>query len=257
MESGGLITRELRRYQRQIAVPEIGVAGQEKLKKANILVVGAGGLGCPVLQYLAAAGVGKIGIVEFETVNESDLHRQILYGSLDVGRLKSIIVKDKINLMNDLVTLEIFNLKLESKNALDIIRKYDLVIDATNDTSTNYLINDSSVIFNKPMVHGSVIRHVGQVSVFNHLGGPTYRCYKPFKKKSETHSEKAESGLFGVLPGITGAYMATEAVKIITGLGDVLSGKVLYFNIIDNKYNLINIDNIPANHNISALQDIY
>lgn len=249
--------RELRRYQRQIAVPEIGVKGQEKLKKADVLVVGAGGLGCPVLLYLAAAGVGKIGIVEFETVNEADLHRQVLYGSLDVGRLKSIIVKDKINLMNDLVTLEIFNLKLESKNALDIIRKYDLVIDATNDIPTNYLINDSAVILDKPMVHGAVIRHLGQVSVFNLNGGPTYRCYKPSKKKSNLQTEKVESGLVGVLPGLTGAYMATEAIKIITGLGDIISGKVLFFNSIDNKYNLINIDNIPENHNISALQNNY
>jgi molybdopterin/thiamine biosynthesis adenylyltransferase len=252
-----LSPKELRRYQRQIMIPEIGIEGQEKLKNASVLIVGAGGLGCPVLQYLTAAGIGKIGVVEFDMVDENNLQRQILYGSLDIGKLKSIIVKDRLEYLNDLVSIKILNLKFIAKNALGIVSEYDLVIDATDNYTTRYIINDACVILNKPMVHGAIYIHEGQVSVFNYRGGPTYRCYNPYNNIKYLDPEPGDTGLFGVLPGITGTYMASEAIKIITGIGDVLSGNMLYFNILNNNTYMIHINNIPENHNIKELQNDY
>jgi molybdopterin/thiamine biosynthesis adenylyltransferase len=257
MDSEALIPKELRRYRRQIMIPEIGIDGQENLKRASVLIVGAGGIGCPVLQYLSAAGIGRIGIVEFGMVDENNLQRQILYGSQDVGKLKSIIVKDRLKHLNDLIQLEIYNLKLVSKNALGIINGYDIIIDATDNYSTRYLINDACVILNKPMVHGSIYVHEGQVSVFNYRGGPTYRCYNPCDSKHYLNPESSETGLFGVVPGLTGTYMASETIKIFTGIGDVLSGKVLYFNLLNNTNYIIHIGNISDNHNIRELQNDY
>lgn len=238
-------------------IPEVGIDGQEKLRKASVLVVGAGGLGCPVLQYLTAAGVGRLGIVEFDMVNENNLQRQILYGSLDVGKLKSIIVKDRLKYLNEFVTLEIFNLKLVSKNALEILTGFDIIIDATDNYSARYLINDACVILNKPMVHGAIYKYEGQVSVFNYSGGPTYRCFNPNDNNEYINPPPSETGLFGVLPGITGTYMASEAIKVITRIGDVLSGNLLYFNILTNNSYIIHIDNIAENHNIRELQSEY
>ena len=174
-----LTPREIRHYSRQIMLPEIGTNGQEKLKRAKVLVVGAGGLGCPVLQYLAAAGVGKIAIAEFDTVNETNLQRQVLYGSGDLGKLKSIIAANRIELLNNLIETEKINLRIDASNSLPVIKDFDIVVDATDNYETRYIINDSCVILNKPMVHGAVYKYEGQVSVFNYLGGPTYRCYNP------------------------------------------------------------------------------
>jgi molybdopterin/thiamine biosynthesis adenylyltransferase len=257
MDSSTLTPKELRRYHRQIMIPDVGVEGQEKLRKASVLIVGAGGLGCPVLQYLTAAGVGRLGVVEFDMVNENNLQRQILYGSLDVGKLKSIIAKDRLLYLNDNVTFEIFNLKLVAKNALEILSGFDLIIDATDNHAARYLINDACVIMNKPMIHGAIYLHEGQISVFNYLGGPTYRCFNPFNNKKNLNPEPSETGLFGVLPGITGTYMASEAIKIITGIGEVLFGKILYFNILTNYNYIIHIDNIPENHDIRELRSDY
>jgi molybdopterin/thiamine biosynthesis adenylyltransferase len=252
MESRNLSPREIRRYGKQIMLSEIGLEGQERLKASSVLVVGAGGLGCPVLQYLTAAGLGKIGIVEFDRVDETNLQRQVLYGSMDVGKLKSIIVRDRLNHLNSLVSLEIINLRLEANNAMRIIRDFDIVIDATDNYETRYIISDACVILGKPMVHGSIYKYEGQVSVFNYRGGPTYRCYNPFdKSKAAKNPKPADVGLMGVLPGITGTSMANEVIKIITGTGEVLSGKVLIFNIMNNSFRTIGIKSNPENHKMT------
>lgn len=254
MDGEILSAREIRRYRKQIMIPEIGVTGQEKIKQAKILVVGAGGLGCPVLQYLTAAGIGKIGIAEFDMVDETNLQRQVLYGSTDVGKLKSIIAKSTLEHLNCIVDFEIFNLRIDASNSLKILTNFDVIIDATDNLEARYILNDSCIILNKPLVHGSIFKYEGMISVFNYKGGPTYRCYNPyFPDKEFKNPLPAEVGLFGVLPGITGAYMANEAIKIITGTGDILSGKALLINISKNSFNTFSIKNIPENHDINKL----
>ena len=255
MEYEILTPREIRRYSKQIMIPEIGIKGQEKLRQAKVLVVGAGGLGCPVLQYLTAAGVGKIGIAEFDMVDESNLQRQVLYGSDDVGKLKSIIAKNRLEHLNSLVEFEIFNLRFDASNSLNILKNFDIIVDATDNFDARYIINDSCVILNKPMVHGSIYKYEGMISVFNFKGGSTYRCYNPGKDRKFKNPLPAQVGLFGVLPGITGTYMANEAIKIITGTGEILSGRVLLFNILKNTFTAFSINNIPGNHNIKDLKD--
>jgi molybdopterin/thiamine biosynthesis adenylyltransferase len=252
-----LSPREIRRYHKQIIIPEIGVEGQEKLKKSRVLVVGAGGLGCPVLQYLTAAGVGKVAIAEFDMVDEANLQRQILYGSDDVGKLKSIIAKNRLEHLNSLVEIEIFNLRLDSGNSLRIMKDFDVIVDATDNIETRYSINDSCVILNKPMVHGAIYKSEGQVSVFNYKGGATYRCFNPFSDTAVfKNPAPAGVGLLGVLPGITGTFMANEVIKIITDSSHVLDGKVLLFNILDYSFHIINVKNIPENHNIKILSNL-
>lgn len=247
-----LSPRELRRYSKQIRIPEIGIEGQERLKKASVLVIGAGGLGCPVLQYIVAAGIGRVGIAEFDTVSEENLQRQILYGSNDVGKLKSIIAKNMLENLNPLVSLEAFNLRIDTLNALSVFRDFDIIVDATDNLETRYIINDACVILGKPMVHGAIFKYEGEVSVFNYQGGPTYRCFNPFSSKKDARNPvPAEVGIVGVLPGITGTLMANEIIKIITGTGKILSGKVLLLNISENTFHLISIKNIPDNHIVS------
>jgi molybdopterin/thiamine biosynthesis adenylyltransferase len=253
-EGNILSSREVRRYYKQTMIPEIGIEGQEKLKQSKVLVIGAGGLGCPILQYLTVAGIGKVGIVEFDMVNETNLQRQVLYGSTDVGKLKSIIAKSRLEHLNSLGRCEIFNLRLDTSNALNIIKEYDIIVDATDNLETRYIINDSCIILNKPMVHGSIYKFEGVVSVFNYNGGPTYRCYNPEPVNREyKNPPPAEVGLLGVLPGITGTYMANEVIKIITGTGHILSGKVLLINTLYNTFKLFTVNNIPENHNIKEL----
>jgi len=254
MEDNILSPSEIRRYNRQIIIPEIGTTGQEKLKLAKVVVIGAGGLGCPVLQYLAAAGVGKIFIVEFDLVDETNLQRQVLYGSVDVGKLKSIIAKNRLENLNSYGEFNIFNLRLDKSNALNILKNFDLVVDATDNLESRYIINDACVIHNIPMVHGAIYKYEGVVSVFNYKGGPTYRCYNASAvNKKDKNPLPADVGLLGVLPGITGTYMANEVIKIITETGEVLSGKVLLFNILNNTFNTFYVNNIPENHNIRDL----
>jgi adenylyltransferase/sulfurtransferase len=254
MESPFLTQREIRRYSRQIMVPEIGLKGQENLKKASVLVVGAGGLGCPVLQYLTVSGVGRITIVEFDKVDETNLQRQVLYGTSDVGKLKSIIAKSRLEHLNSNVNFEILNLRLDAFNALETISNSDVIVDATDNLETRYIINDACVILNKPMVHGSIYKFEGLVSVFNYKGGPTYRCYNPSGTGGNySNPLPAEVGLLGVLPGITGTYMANEVIKIITETGGVLSGKILLMNILNNTFKTFTVNNIPENHNIRNL----
>ena len=253
-----LSPREIRRYSRQIMLPEIGIPGQEKLKRARVLVIGAGGLGCPVLQYLAAAGTGRIAIAEFDMVSETNLQRQVLYGSDDVGKLKSIIATNRVEHLNNLIETDRINLKIDTSNSLRILNDYDVVVDATDNFRARYIINDSCVILGKPMVHGAIYKYEGQVSVFNYQGGPTYRCYNPqIKGQDFKNPQPAEVGLFGVLPGITGTLMANEVIKIITETGNVLSGKVLIFNINDYSFNSLEVEVIPENHNITQLRNEY
>lgn len=253
-----LSQREIRRYARQIMLAEIGIPGQEKLKQAKVIVIGAGGLGCPVLQYLAAAGIGRIAIAEFDMVNESNLQRQVLYGSDDIGKLKSIIATNRVEHLNDLINTDRINLKIDTSNSLRVLKEFDVVVDATDNLQSRYIINDSCVILGIPMVHGAIYKYEGQVSVFNYRGGPTYRCYNPqVKNRDFKNPQPAESGLLGVIPGITGIFMANEVIKIITGSGNVLSGKVLIFNIYDYSFNIMEIINILENHNITQLRDEY
>lgn len=255
MDNSILSPREIRRYGKQIAIPEIGIKGQEKLKEAKVLVVGAGGLGCPVLQYLTAAGVGTIGIAEFDLVDENNLQRQVLYRSDDVGKLKSIIVKDRLGLLNPLVNLEIFNLRIDTSNSRKIVQNYDIIVDATDNLSSRYIINDACVSTDKPMVHGAIYKYEGVISVFNYKRGATYRCYNPETKKADYKNPiPAEVGLIGVLPGIIGSYMANEVIKIITGNGEILSGKVLLINILKNTFSKVAVKNIPENHNITKIK---
>jgi molybdopterin/thiamine biosynthesis adenylyltransferase len=250
-----LSEREIRRYSKHIFIPEIGLAGQEKLKQAKVLIVGAGGLGCPILQYLTAAGIGKIGIIEFDKVDETNLQRQLLYGSLDVGKLKSIIAKDRLEYLNPFVDLEIFNLRLDATNALPVTKNFDIIVDATDNYETRYVINDSCVILDKPMVYGAINKFEGEVSVFNYNGGPTYRCYNQADVKNSYKNSKPENtGIFGALYGITGTFMANEVIKIITGTGIVISGKTLIFNIMENIFRTVSIINVPENHNIKELK---
>ena len=255
MDNNILSPREIRRYNKQIMIPEIGVKGQEKLKQAKVLVIGAGGLGCPVLQYLTAAGIGTIGIAEFDMVAESNLQRQLLYGSADVGKLKSIIAKDRLEHLNPLVNLEILNIRVDSSNSHRILQNYNIIVDATDNLSARYTINDACVTLDKPMVHGAIYKYEGSVSVFNYQGGATYRCYNPeTKEKNFKNPLPSEVGLLGVLPGIIGSFMANEVIKIITGAGEILSGKVLLINILNNTFNTITITNIPENHNLKSLE---
>jgi molybdopterin/thiamine biosynthesis adenylyltransferase len=255
MEHEILTPREIRRYSKQIMISGIGIKGQEKLKNARILVIGAGGLGCSVLQYLTVAGAGTVGIAEFDMVDESNLQRQVLYGSNDVGKLKSIIAKNRLEHLNSFVNIEIFNLRIDSSNALNTLEDFDVIVDATDNFEARYIINDACVILNKPMVHGSIYRYEGMVSVFNYKGGATYRCYNPSPPdKKYRNPAPAEVGLFGVLPGITGTMMANEVIKIITETGKVLGGKILIFNTLNNTFNTFSVINIRENHEIKNLQ---
>jgi len=239
-------------------IPEIGIRGQELLKKAAVIVIGAGGIGCPVLQHLASGGVGRLTIMDHDFVDEQNLQRQFLYNSNDVGKLKTVIARSQLEQLNPLITVEALNLKLVASNSLQILKKYDIVVDATDNIGARYLINDSCVILGKPMVHGAVYKFEGQVSVFNFMGGPTYRCYNPIENFNELKDQAPEeTGLMSVLTGITGTIMANEVIKIITGTGKVLTGQLLLFNILTNSFHLLNIRNIPENHLIKELQSYH
>lgn len=232
---------EVRRFQRHIIIPGLGEEGQLKLKNASVLVIGAGGLGCPALQYLTAAGIGKIGLVDFDLVNETNLPRQILYGSSDIGKLKSIISKQRLTKINPNAEFHVFNIKVDRKNATDIIENYDIIVDATDNYESRYIINDACVLAGKPMVHGAIYQFEGQVSVFNYKGGPTYRCYNPEQSGEYNNPLPSETGMINILPGITGTYMANEVIKIILDMGDILSGEILIFNILNNKHHLFKV----------------
>ncbi|MDQ6477014.1 HesA/MoeB/ThiF family protein [Dyadobacter sp. LHD-138] len=228
---------ERKRYSRQIILSEMGLTGQEKLKAAKVLVIGAGGLGCPVLQYLTAAGVGTIGVIDNDTVDITNLHRQILYAAADVGKCKAETAVAKLSAMNPFVNLIAIPVRLDEENATEIISGYDIVIDGSDNFPTRYLANDMCVALNKPLVFGSILRFEGQVSVFNYNNGPTYRCLFP---EAEEGDNCEVAGVIGILPGIIGTYMANEAIKIICGIGEILSGKLLVISALNNTINIFN-----------------
>jgi sulfur-carrier protein adenylyltransferase/sulfurtransferase len=230
-----LSQEEKKRYSRQIQLAELKTEGQQKLQDAKVLVVGAGGLGCPVLQYLAAAGVGTIGIVDFDLVEETNLHRQVLYATADVGKSKAEIASKRILEQNPLVKVEIFNTKLDNSNALKIISNYQIVLDCSDNFETRYAINDACVYLNKPFVYAGIHKFEGQLSVFNlDKESPTYRCVFPEKGEDEIIINCSITGVIGTLPGILGTMQANEVIKIITGIGEVCSGKMLLFNALNN-----------------------
>lgn len=238
---------ELLRYNRQIRLPEIGEAGQEKLKSSRVLVIGAGGLGCPVLQYLTAVGVGTIGIVDFDKVDESNLQRQILYSVDDVGKLKVDCAVHKLTRQNPHVRFITYNLQLTNQNAIDIIKNYDIIVDGTDNYATRYLLNDACVLLDKPWIYGSIHRFEAQISVFNYLNknkikGPTYRCLFPSPPLLELEDNCSEIGVLGVLPGIVGMLQANETIKIITEIGDILSGELLILNALNLQFHTIGIE---------------
>lgn len=220
------------RYSRHVILSEIGESGQKKINSSKVLVIGSGGLGCPVLQYLAAAGVGTIGIVDNDTVDISNLQRQVLFGKSALGMNKAEAAKERLSDINDELDYQIYPVKLTNRNALDIVSKYDIVVDGTDNFATRYLINDACVILGKPLVYGSIFKFEGQVSVFNYKGGATYRCLFPSPPDPGTVPSCSEVGVLGVLPGLIGTMQANEVLKIILGLGDVLSGKLMMFNAL-------------------------
>lgn len=220
------------RYSRQIALPEIGIVGQQKLQNASVLVIGAGGLGCPVLQNLAAAGVGSIGIVDGDQVEETNLHRQLLYTLKDCGKSKAITAAQAIVELNPDVNLRIFNTFFNEQNAFEIVNGYDIIVDCTDTVGIRYLINDVSVHEKIPVVYASIYKFEGQVSVFNYKNGPSYRCLFPQKEGLNTVANCAASGVLGVLPNALGSFQATEVLKMILEIGEVLSGKVLVYDAL-------------------------
>lgn len=221
------------RYNRQIILPEIGEEGQQQLSKAKVLVIGAGGLGASILPYLASAGIGEIGIVDDDTVEVSNLHRQVIYKTSAVGKSKAEEAKLMISELNPEIKVIAFAEKLSGKNAISLFEKYDIIVDATDNISIKYLINDACLVTNKPMVYGSIFRFQGQVSVFNFKSGPTYRCLYPDENTNALNCEDA--GVIGITVGIIGMLQANEVIKMIIGIGEVLSGKILVYNILKNE----------------------
>lgn len=221
------------RYNRQIILPEIGESGQDKLSKAKVLVIGAGGLGAAILPYLAAAGVGEIGIVDDDVIEVSNLHRQVIYKSSAVGKYKAEEAKLMIAELNPLVKVNAITEKLSGKNAISLFEKYNIIVDATDNIEIKYLINDACLVANKPMVYGSIFRFQGQVSVFNYQNGPTYRCLYPDENSNAASCEDA--GVIGITVGIIGMLQANEVIKMILEIREVLSGKILVYNILNNE----------------------
>jgi len=237
---------EIRRYSRHLILPEVGLAGQKKIKAASVLCIGAGGLGSPIAMYLAAAGIGKIGIVDFDTVDFSNLQRQILHTDADVGRSKAESAKETINGINPHCEVVIHNTRISSENALDLIRPYDIVVDGTDNFATRYLTNDACVILKKPNVYGSILRFEGQASVFApHLGGPCYRCLYPEPPPPGMVPSCAEGGVLGVLPGIVGCIQATEILKLAIGKGTSLVGRLVLFDALKMEFKELKLRRDP------------
>jgi len=234
LESAGpdLSREEIQRYSRHLVLPEVGLDGQRRLKSARVLVVGVGGLGSPASMYLAAAGVGTLGLVDFDAVEFSNLHRQILHGTPDVGRAKLASARARLAAINPEVQLDLHDAMLSSKNALEIIRAYDVVVDGTDNFATRYLVNDACVLTGRPNVYGSIFRFEGQASVFAVKGGPCYRCLHPEPPPEGLVPNCAEGGVLGVLPGVIGTIQATEAIKLVLGVGEPLVGRFLIYDAL-------------------------
>ncbi len=259
-----LTREEVARYSRHLIIPDLGVDGQKRLKNARVLVIGAGGLGSPTLLYLAAAGVGTIGIVEFDVVDESNLQRQIIHGQSDIGRSKAQSARDAIREVNPLVEVRLHELRLEPGNAVNLFRQYDLILDGTDNFATRYLVNDAAVLAGKPYVWGSIYRFEGQVSVFwedapdgpdGQKQGLNYRDLYPEPPPPGMVPSCAEGGVLGILCASIASVMGTEAIKLITGIGETLLGRLMVYDALDMSYRTIKIRKDPATPKITELID--
>lgn len=241
-----LTNEEIARYSRHLIIPEVGMAGQERLKAARVLVVGTGGLGSPVALYLAAAGVGTIGLVDYDTVDASNLHRQIIHGESDIGRRKVDSAREAIAEVNPHVAVQLHDTALTSDNALEIISDYDLVVDGTDNFPTRYLVNDACVLLGKPNVYGSIFRFEGQVAVFYAQQGPCYRCIFPEPPPPGMVPNCAEGGVLGVLCGTIGSAQGTEAVKLICGIGEPLVGRLTLYDALEMRWTTVKVNKDPS-----------
>ena len=244
--------KELARYSRHVTIPEFGKEGQERLKRSKVLVIGTGGLGAPALLYLTAAGVGEIGIVDFDKVEDSNLQRQVLFGTEDIGRPKTTVAKEKLENLNPYVKINIHETQLTSENALDIFKEYDIVADGTDNFPTRYLVNDACVFTGIPNVYASIFRFEGQASVFNYtdengVTGPNYRDLYPSPPPPGLVPSCAEGGVLGVLPGIIGSIQATEVIKILSGAGNPLSGRFFIFDALNFETRTLKVEKDPNN----------
>ncbi|MDB9312693.1 molybdopterin-synthase adenylyltransferase MoeB [Spirulina sp. CS-785/01] len=255
LEEIQLTKEEYERYSRHIILPEVGLEGQKRLKAATVLCIGTGGLGSPLLLYLAAAGIGRIGIVDFDVVDHSNLQRQVIHGTSWVGKPKIESAKNRILEINPYCQIDLYNTRLSSDNALDIFKPYDVVIDGTDNFPTRYLTNDACVLLDKPNVYGSIFRFEGQATVFNYEGGPNYRDLYPEPPPPGMVPSCAEGGVLGVLPGIVGTIQATEAIKVILGADTTLSGRLLLFNALEMKFRELKLRPNPERPVIEKLID--
>jgi len=255
---------EMSRYNRHIIIPEFGLEAQQKLKASKVLVIGSGGLGSPVLLYLAAAGIGTIGIVDFDVVDDSNLQRQVLFGVGEVGQPKVEAAKKRLESLNPHINLKVYNTQLTSKNALDLIKEYDVVADGTDNFPTRYLVNDACVLLGKTNVYASIFQFEGQVSVFNYINGkgevgPNYRDLYATPPPAGLVPSCAEGGVLGVLPGIIGSLQALEVIKVVTGVGEVLSGRFFSFDALNFESRTFNIrrnPNNPLNGNNPTIKEL-
>ena len=245
-DTPALTSEELVRYSRHLILPGVGTTGQRRLKQARVLVVGAGGLGSPIALYLAAAGIGHLGIIDSDVVDRTNLQRQILHGTSDIGRRKTDSATDRLEEINPNVAVTRHDVKLASANALEILADYDIVVDGTDNFPTRYLVNDACVILGKPNVHGSIIRFEGQASVFGHESGPCYRCLFREPPPPGMVPSCAEGGVFGVVPGLVGSVQATETIKLVLGVGDTLSGRLLLIDAMRMRFRVIQIRRDPS-----------
>ncbi|MBE9000536.1 MULTISPECIES: molybdopterin-synthase adenylyltransferase MoeB [unclassified Nostoc] len=243
------------RYSRHLILPEVGLEGQKRLKAASVQCIGTGGLGSPLLLYLAAAGIGRIGIVDFDVVDTSNLQRQVIHGTSWVGKPKIESAKNRIHEINPYCQVDLYETRLTSENALEILEPYDIVVDGTDNFPTRYLVNDACVLLNKPNVYGSILRFEGQATVFNYQGGPNYRDLFPEPPPPGMVPSCAEGGVLGILPGIIGLIQATETVKIILGQGNTLSGRLLLYNALDMKFRELKLRPNPIRPVIEKLVD--
>jgi molybdopterin/thiamine biosynthesis adenylyltransferase/rhodanese-related sulfurtransferase len=240
-----LTVDEVRRYSRHLIIPDVAMAGQKRLKNAKVLCVGAGGLGSPALMYLAAAGVGTLGIVEFDVVDESNLQRQIIHGQSDIGRSKAESARDSVLEINPYVTVNLHEQRLDSSNVMDLFAQYDLIVDGTDNFATRYLVNDACVLLHKPYVWGSIYRFDGQASVFWADHGPCYRCLYPEPPPPGMVPSCAEGGVLGVLCGSIGSLQVNEAIKLLTGIGEPLVGSLMVYDALEMEYRKIKVRKDP------------
>ncbi len=244
--SGILSAEELARFNRHIILPQVGQEGQEKLKQAKVLCIGTGGLGSPISLYLAAAGIGTVGLVDFDVVDESNLQRQIAHTTADVGRPKVESARDKLLGINPFMTVNLHGEGIRRDNVRELVRGYDIVVDGTDNFPTRYLVNDACVLEGKPLVYASIFQFEGQATVFHHKDGPCYRCLYPEPPPPGLVPSCAEGGVLGVLPGVIGVIQATEAIKIILDIGNTLSGRLLLYDALDMKFREVKLRRDPA-----------